>query len=189
MNTLNDAYPDLADDPNEELVADVQKYWIGHVVIWATGVVTTLLLIAVSFATVMFANNSGFKFDTGVASFLTLMVLVVVALIVGATIIADWVYGKSHILITNENIIEVRQISLFSKKTSHLNMINVEDVTVRKKGILQTMLNYGTLVVQTAGELENFVFTNAPDPDTYRRYIIQAHEEVVAKVAKMGPMQ
>jgi hypothetical protein len=189
MRTLRESYPDLADDPDEELVADVRKHWIGHLAIWATGIFAALLLISLTFATLMFAKGSGYALDAGMLSLLSLIVLVVAILIIFATVIADWVYGKSHMLITNENIIEMRQISLFSTKTSHLNMINIEDVSVRKKGILQTLLNYGTLNVQTAGELENFNFTNAPTPDSYRRYIIQAHEAAVAKTAQMGPMQ
>jgi len=187
--TLRECYPEVADDPNEVLVADVRKHWIGHVGIWLIGIVTSGLLLGISLVTAMFAKNSGLDINAGALSLFALVVIVVAGLILVGTAIADWVYGSSHMLITNENVIEMRQISLFSKKTSHLNMINVEDVTVHRRGILQTILNYGSIVIQTAGELENFNFTYTPGPDEYRRYIIEAHEAAIARTASMGTVQ
>jgi hypothetical protein len=35
------------------------------------------------------------------------------------------------------------------------------------------MLGYGTLIIQTAGERENFVFDYVPDPYKLENYIIE----------------
>jgi hypothetical protein len=174
-------YPEIASDSEEELVADVHKHWIGYVSIWGIGFVSAGLLLLLTVALLFFAGQAGIKFPGYVMAIIGLVALVVAALILVGSAISAWVYGQSTILITNENIIEIKQTSLFSRKIAHLNMINVEDVSVRKEGILPTLLNYGGLSVQTAGETENFNFTNTPDPNTYRRYIIEAHEDAVAR--------
>ena len=65
-------------------------------------------------------------------------------------------------------------------------MINVEDVAVVKRGVLQTFFNYGTMTIETAGEEKNFSFPNTPNPDFYRRIVIKAHEEAIERLGKMG---
>lgn len=178
-------YPEIATDSDEELVADVHKHWIGYVSIWGIGFISAGLLLLLTVVLLFFAHQSGIQIPGWGQAIIGLVALAVAALILVGSAISAWVYGQSTILITNENIIEVKQTSLFSRKVAHLNMINVEDVSVRKEGILPTLLNYGSLSVQTAGETENFNFTNTPDPNTLRRYIIEAHEDAVARAGQM----
>jgi hypothetical protein len=52
----------------------------------------------------------------------------------------------------------------------------VEDVSAEQKGFLPTFFNYGTLVVQTAGEMENFVFPYCPNPNKYADRILDARQ-------------
>ena len=68
-------------------------------------------------------------------------------------------------------------------------MINVEDVTVVRHGILQTIFSYGNLSIETAGEKDNFSFAYTPSPDTYRRLVIKAHEEAIDRIGKLGSAQ
>lgn len=177
-------YPEIATDSDEELVADVHKHWIGYVSIWGIGFISAGLLLLLTVLLLWFASQGGIQIPGGAQAVIGLVALVVAGLILLGSAISAWVYGQSTILITNENIIEVKQVSLFSRKVAHLNMINVEDVSVHKEGILPTLLNYGVLSVQTAGETVNFTFTNTPDPNTYRRYIIEAHEDAVARAGQ-----
>jgi hypothetical protein len=65
-------------------------------------------------------------------------------------------------------------------------MANVEDVTAEQKGILATIFGYGTLMVQTAGERENFTFYYCPDPNTYASRIIEAHQTYVEDLEGEG---
>lgn len=51
------------------------------------------------------------------------------------------------------------------------------------------MLNYGMLTIQTAGEQDNFAFINTPNPDQYRRIVINAHERAIERIGQMGPGQ
>ena len=55
-------------------------------------------------------------------------------------------------------------------------MSNVEDVSAEERGILSTVFDYGTIVVQTAGALENFIFPYCPQPSKYADQIIEARQ-------------
>ena len=82
---------------------------------------------------------------------------------------------------TDQKIAQVMYISLFNRKILQLGMGNVQDVNVSQKGILAHIFDYGSLIIETAGEMENPAFTYVPDPSTNSQIIIQAHQEYVEK--------
>ncbi len=89
----------------------------------------------------------------------------------------SWVLRYYNVVIlTDEHIVEVEQIGLFSRKVSVLDLDQVEDVTFGQHGIIQTTLDYGNLEIQTAGELRNFIFNNINDPDGLQRKIMELKE-------------
>lgn len=186
---LVERYPEVANDDRERLLADVRRHWLGKFSILFTGGMTVALLIIIALGLSTISSKSGLFLSGELKVVLTAVLLLVAVLVVIGTYIAYWVYTHSRLLITDQNVIELRQISLFARRTSHLNMINVEDVTVIKHGILQTVLNYGTLQIETAGDNDNFEFINTPNPDIYRHMVINAHERAIEHVGKMGSAQ
>ncbi len=60
-------------------------------------------------------------------------------------------------IVNDEEIIAVDQVELFSRSESHIMIGRIQDVQWRKEGILQELLGYGTLTVQSAGEEREFV--------------------------------
>jgi hypothetical protein len=186
---LAECYPKVADDENEKLIADVRKHWIGRFFIIFTGAFLSLFLLLFAVLLPTLTKSASITLNSQTKGFLVLVFLLVDVFVLIGTFITLWVYNQSHMLITDQNVIELKQMSLFSRKVSHLNMINVEDVSVVKRGILQTFFNYGTMTIETAGEEENFAFPNTPKPDDYRRIVINAHEEAIERVGHMGPVQ
>jgi uncharacterized membrane protein YdbT with pleckstrin-like domain len=67
-------------------------------------------------------------------------------------------------VITSEKIINIEQKGLFMRSLSELKFEKIQDVTVEVKGLLPTILNYGDVFIQTAGEKERFIFRQVPDP-------------------------
>jgi guanylate kinase len=61
-------------------------------------------------------------------------------------------------------------------------MSNVEDVSEEQRGILASIFSYGTLTVQTAGEMENFIFTLCPNPAALADRIIEARQAYAQSV-------
>lgn len=55
-------------------------------------------------------------------------------------------------IITNERIIDIEQRGLFNREISEIPLHRVQDVTLEIQGPVETLLDFGTIKVQTAGE-------------------------------------
>jgi len=79
--------------------------------------------------------------------------------------------------ITTRRIISRKQNGLFSRTVSELELYRVQDITSEQKGFWPTVLNYGDLYIQTAGEEERFVFKNFANPTGISRIIQKLDED------------
>lgn len=115
--------------------------------------------------------------------------LATVFLILAATfvaiglLIATYVYRKSELIISDKHVTQIIQRSLFNREVSELSMSNVEDVAAEKKGIIATIFDYGRLRIQTAGALENFIFTYCPQPNHFGKVILDARQAYAESLA------
>jgi hypothetical protein len=64
------------------------------------------------------------------------------------------------VIVTDRRVVDINQEQLFFRSISELNLEDVEDVNSSVSGILPTLFGYGTIVIQTAGEHENFIAQN-----------------------------
>lgn len=157
-------------DPGEKPVDIIHKHPIGilFIAILATTVVAAIVaLLAVTVPDSFTGDNSGAIME---GIFIISLVVALIALI------AIYIYRQNKILITDIHLAEISQKSLVNRKVSQLSMANVEDTNAEQRGILATMFGYGTLIIQTAGEMENFIFTFCPSPTKYAEEILEAHQ-------------
>jgi len=75
-------------------------------------------------------------------------------------------------IITNKRVVDIDFYHLFYKQVSEAPLENVQDITNREVGILQNWLDFGDVFIQTAGETENFEFTNVTDPDGVQKNLL-----------------
>ncbi len=161
-------------DEGEKVMYVLKRHPIGLVIMYVQAVIG-VVAVALLFFLVgpEFANEipDDVKVLLGGVALFGLGVLVLIM------IVATYIYKLSQITITNKEVVQVLQRGLFSRKVSRLDLSNVEDVTADQHGILQSIFNYGTLTIQTAGELENFIFPYCPHPNTYADEILDARQE------------
>lgn len=79
--------------------------------------------------------------------------------------------------LTSERIISREQIGLFNRIVSDLELSRIQDVTVEQKGFWPTMLDYGDVYVQSAGEVERFNFEQVGRPYHIAKLIQHLNEE------------
>ncbi len=92
-------------------------------------------------------------------------------------IFSSWLTRYLNVFIlTNEHIVDIKQIAFFSRKISTLSLDSIEDVTIQKKGILPSLFDFGDVMIQTAGELPNFTLKMIADPEGVQRAIMEAKE-------------
>jgi len=80
-------------------------------------------------------------------------------------------------IVTNERIINIEQEGLFHRTASELHLTAVQDATSDVRGIIRTLLDYGNVQIQTAGEKGRFVFKNISRPERIKEKILLLVEE------------
>lgn len=168
-------------DADEELVLEIRKHPFGLVLIEVSGFFISAIMVGVLIGLSLLLDDLGLVQDPGLLSTLQ-PVLILVALLlgllgIGATFLAGWVYRNNVIFVTTEKIAQVLYANLIDRKVSQLSIGDVQDVTVSQKGLFSRLFRYGTLVIETAGEQQNYTFTYVPNPYESSQVIVGSHEK------------
>ncbi len=67
-------------------------------------------------------------------------------------------------IVTDERVIDVDFNSMIHRNISSAKIENIEDVTAKSVGPLSAVFDYGTILIQTAGEKTQFEFEHVPQP-------------------------
>ena len=105
-------------------------------------------------------------------AFLSLIMLIVTVLLTWGVV---WVWRRNRIVVTNEHIVDIDQRGIFNKKVSTLSLVKIQDVTAKVRGPWQTLFQYGTVIIQTAGEKENFSMDYISYPYQTGQSILEGH--------------
>jgi hypothetical protein len=75
----------------------------------------------------------------------------------------DWYFDVYFV--TNQRVIDVDFFNLIDKRVSDAEIGRIQDVSYSTSGVAGTMLNYGSVFIQTAAEVSEFEFEAVPNPD------------------------
>lgn len=156
-------FPSLNLSEAEYVISAVERHPIGLV----APVLTTGFLVALiasflfNFAPIMevFGIFSPPPFS---AIFLLGILLILLVLIGGY--IAIWIYTSNRFFLTNESVIQEIQTSLFTKHEQTVSLVNIEDASFEQRGILQTLLDYGSIRLSTEGDETTYRFSYVSNP-------------------------
>ncbi|MBM5789882.1 hypothetical protein FJZ23_02225 [Candidatus Parcubacteria bacterium] len=173
--------------PNETVVLFIRRHWICVFAI----AVAFLFLTAVPLALAWFfwpVVSVWFAHPT----FGPLMIL-------GASIyfLSIWLFASIEFtdyyldtwIVTNERIINIEQEGLFHRTASELDLAAVQDTTAEIRGIVQTVLSYGNVFVQTAGEQRRFHFKKIHHPERIKEIITRLVEEDKQRLSGHGKIK
>lgn len=98
-------------------------------------------------------------------------------LFVNAIFLTVWIEQYLDVcIITTDRLVHIRQIGLFNRRVAELSMSRVQDVSARMHGYLQSILQFGTVVVETAGGSPDFVIRNVSKPHVVANTILMIHD-------------
>lgn len=165
-------------DNNERLLAEIRKHPFGLFAIYFSGFFVAAVLLIVLIAAGSFLTDDIAGANAAQArSALALVGIVAAGIVVLVSLIGGYIYRSNVILVTSEKLAQVLYSNIIDRKISQLSIGDVQDVTVSQKGLFARLFNYGTLVIETAGEQQNYTFTYAPSPYQCSKAIVNAHEE------------
>lgn len=156
--------------PNEKIFSVIHRHWFN---------------ILSHFLTLLFLGIGTFLFlllTPLVAELLSITLRPALVYFITSTMLLFlWLYGFLTWIdyyfdvwvISEERILNIEQRGLFTRVISEVHLERVQDVTTKVEGFLPTLLNYGDIFIQTAGEEKNFHFRNVPSPDTHKDQIVE----------------
>ncbi|MDR2336774.1 MAG: hypothetical protein LBE03_01570 [Candidatus Nomurabacteria bacterium] len=168
MNKREIAGIELGED--EEIKIEVERHPLGLLSIMLGAIVTVVVIVAVwIFILLSESEILPLKDETK-----SLVSLVAVALLI-LTLVISWVgitiYKNNILAITNKKVIQQTSVSLFDKSVQTIDLPAIEDVSFKKRGILQSVLDYGSIRLSTVGDETTYRFNFVRDPEGQVRII------------------
>jgi ABC-type multidrug transport system fused ATPase/permease subunit len=166
-------------EPGESVLTIVHRSLIGLIGIYLVAIVAfaALVVLLVTISPDTFSNST-----SSISDPLNAVIILAAVLLALILFTATYIYRQSRLLVTDRSLVQIMQRTLFIRKVSRLSMSNVEDVSEEQRGFLSSLFNYGTLIVQTAGTMENFIFTLCPNPTALADKIIEARQAYAKSV-------
>ncbi|MBI2096949.1 MAG: PH domain-containing protein [Candidatus Sungbacteria bacterium] len=144
---------------NETVVIVIRRHW--WILVRPTIAFVVLLILPTTAAIgAAYMPGLGNFFAEPLGDFVTVLYLLIL-LLFAFLLWTD--YYLDVWIVTSQRIIDIEQKSLFHRVISEIPMKRIQDVTIEINGIIETLLKFGDLRVQTAAE-GAFTIKNAPHP-------------------------
>lgn len=153
-------YPFLNLSEGEVVIMNLRRHPIGLLLPLAAGGIVLAVLTAVLVLYPTDATEYGLP-GFGLAALILGLLMGLVGI---GTYIAVWIYLQNQFFMTNESVIQEIQHSLFSRHEQTVSLGSIEDASFKKSGILQTILDYGTIRLSTEGEETTYRFQFVSNP-------------------------
>lgn len=156
------AYPHLNLSDGEFIILDIKRHPIGlFLPIFATAI--ALILLSIVFVVYPSPQSALGASIPSFGSIVPILVLLMVLVGLGG-FVAVWVYLQNQFYLTNESVIQEIQHGLFSRDEQSVSLGSIEDASFRQIGVLQNVLNYGSVRLSTEGDETTYRFSYVSDP-------------------------
>lgn len=88
-------------------------------------------------------------------------------------------------IISDKRIIDMEQKGFFHREVTSFTYEQIQDITVETRGIIETVLKFGTLHIQTAGHLRDIKIRDAHNPEEARSLILK-QQNIANPDSKVG---
>ena len=108
-------------------------------------------------------------------------------------------YFLNVLIVTDIRLFDITQSGFFRRQSASFRIDHIQNITVEQKGIISTMLNFGTIRFETAGENINFVAKYIPSPYALKKLIdemqdgelgkskeVHLHPDTIERIAPIG---
>lgn len=171
-------------EPGEEVKLFVRRHWVAL----ARGLVGPVVLAVPPVAVRVGLTYRGvdlFEEPLGLGGLLLGLaghLIWLIALLFALSVFVD--YYLDTWVVTDRRLISIEQAGLFARTIAQLHLARVQDATARVEGPLATVLDYGDVFIQTAGEQERFIFTSIHHPNRVVTQIMELHRTVATSEPK-----
>ena len=153
---------------DEEILLIIHRHWFNILIHFLGLIFAGVVLVFGSFFLFWFSIDITAVIDSHLIDFFINTLILLIWLFFFFLWIDVWF---DVWIITNRRIINIEQKGLFVREISELQIDKIQDVTSEVIGVIPSILNYGNVSVQTAGEKDHFEFYQVPDPTGIKNII------------------
>jgi len=156
---------------NEHIIFEIRKHWF--IIATELTILTFLAFIPLIIPQILEATNLVITFGNS-ESFWPVFIFmysfyVLILWIIGFVFWTN--YYLDVWIVTNQKILDIEQVGLFSREVSILHLERIQDITTEVNGIVKTLVKFGDLHVQTAGQQREFIIHDVPNPDVIAKRV------------------
>lgn len=152
---------------DEQVQRIIRRYWL---------TLTPQLVMGIFFfwlppALLFLAIDPRFSFISYFLSYLKIGMMLYYLIFLCSLFYVWMDYYLDITIITNQRILLIEQKGLFNRQVTSVPRDKIQDITVRKRGVLQTFFDFGDIQLQTAGE-ENYSMKDVFQPNEAKNYLL-----------------
>lgn len=145
-------------DAGEKIILFLRKSFITNIM-W---LLFTLFFVVLPFGIMRFASGI---FTSLPASYLTVLVLFYFLLVASYFFVHFITWYFNIVLVTDQRIVDIDFQDLVYKNIAETKLNLVQDVSYTETGVIRTVFDYGDVLIQTAGTIDNFDLHAVPLPE------------------------
>jgi hypothetical protein len=145
----------------ETILQLVRKHWF---FLWPLTILWTLYAIVPVTVASIILSAIGILDDLGI--FWWIIALIWVAYWGLRLLLNFYRYRNDIWVISNQRIIDSYKSNPFNLRVNTADLVNVQDISIQRKGLFATILHFGDVLLATAGtEDKPFIISGVPDPE------------------------
>lgn len=168
-------------DQNEQMLRVVHRHWFVllsdiFILIFAVAIPVVLLILLNIFPITKILSFTGSTFAAGGFFFSAWM------LIVWMLAWKMWTnYYLDVLIVTDKRIFNINQQGFFHRESGSFRIDRIQNITVDQEGIIQTLLNFGTVRIETAGENDEFIAAYIANPYSIKKFVNELQDHAIEK--------
>jgi uncharacterized membrane protein YdbT with pleckstrin-like domain len=171
-------------EENEELIEKVRKHWIVYVQDFFIHSIGCILFIGLAYGLSSAGEGMWLPQEFSTSGSLILIVFVILFWI---SFFFFWTKNYFDVwYVTNQHIIAINQKQLFDRDEAFMELTRIQDVFFEKNGFISTLFGYGTLKVQSAGTVQEFIIEDVADVEQTAHRIMELRDSVKVKTVNDG---
>jgi hypothetical protein len=158
----------------EEVQLKIRRSRLGLVLIWSL-VIVALVVLTVLFIMSRQAGALGLG-DAGRTSLSNVILMLYVA-----AVLIGWVnaivWKGNELIVTNKRVLQKTTLALFAQSFNVIDLKMIEDVSLKREGILSYLFHFGTIRMATVGDETTYTMKYVDTPDDEMDLITQLVNE------------
>ena len=164
---------------DEQVIAVLRRHPV-YITLQVIGIIMLAMLLVVAFTLVR---------QSQVAVLLPIMDILIIltaVIVLGAVGLIYYQYRNDMWLVTNQRLVDSTKTSPFSHEVASADLLNVQDISVSKRGVFPTLFNFGDVSCQTAGAALVFTLRGVPNPNGVLELIDETRDRARERALKLG---